>query len=80
MNAVLLFQHDLAKFILGSERVRRSIQLFTVYPTAIWTEKHPLSRERSMGIWTSSSNLETVKGLVYNGEAQSWCHQKASSS
>lgn len=78
MNMLLLFQHDLAEFILGSERVRWSIQLFTVYPTAIWTDEHPLSPERSMGSWNSSSDLETVKILVYNGETQSWCHQKAS--
>lgn len=59
---VLLFQHDLAAFILGS--VRRSIQLFTVYPTAIWTDEHPLSPERSMESWTGSSGSDTVKRLV----------------
>lgn len=69
-NMVLLFQHDLAEFILGSERLCRSIQLFTVYPTAIWTDKRPLSPERSMGSWTGSSGLETAKRLVYNGETQ----------
>lgn len=61
---VLLFQHDLAAFILGSERVHRSIQLFTVYPTAIWTDEHPLSPERSIESWTGSSGSDTVKRLV----------------
>lgn len=76
-NTVALFQHDRAAVILGSERVRRSVQLFTVYPAAIWTEQHPLSPERSMHSWTGSSGRlrdwrKVEKAKVGGTRKQAW--------